>query len=165
MVLLLVDLGRYSARYRFLPPRPLGDDPIAVADTVNRNRVLSYYVGMAARESAGNRRLRAVFVPEDLGHLSNAEPDDFGGRPNAALSRRLVTPLVRGRLRALDYDLVLPAGVLERFESENRVVEFPRGVYAVRARDGGADRVQVFTDAARSKIIVVPVESLVEVSQ
>lgn len=155
---LLWDVAHFSGKYIYLHPRPVGDESVVLADRIKRNRVLSYLIGLAVREAAGDALVERVIAPEDLSALSSAEPDDSQGRPNPALGEPLIAPLVRDRLETASYDSILPAETIARFEAEDRLVEFPRGVFAVTTDSGSAETIVLYSDAAKQRMYAVPEE-------
>lgn len=144
-----------SAWWSYFEPVATGDDYADFLRTVEpreiwHGQLLGLSIGLAAREVAGGVPA-AVVIPDDPHSLSSAFFDAAGDIPDPWYLRTSVA----NRVVAEPYDSVLDAEFLADM-SEFDVVDMSSGVFAVRLDRDSSERVVVYTDAAHTKVYVLP---------
>lgn len=125
-----------------------------VAGAQGRARTLNVIIAIAARDLADGE-IEVLAVPENRDDLVDVKPDSFADVPQQTIDPRLIDPFVAGAATVVDYDPRVDSVDIQRWKKDNRLVEYPRNVYGVRA-DGPATRFAVYADQSGSAVYVVP---------
>jgi hypothetical protein len=137
-------------------PRPIRayGETVAVLETQGHARMMSLYIGLAAREIADGH-LDTIYVPDPLNSLAERESDQFGTVTHSAFNPSFIQQASAGTLVAADYNTVLSADDVARLYEAGSVREYPREVFGVVGAEPESEAV-LFTDEDGYAVYVVP---------
>jgi hypothetical protein len=143
----------FNQRWPYPTPLFARGDYERVMSTQGHARILSIYIGLAARDVAG-RDLEAIYAPATLSAVANRDGDEFFGEAKAAFNAAMIEQSAGGPLVTAEYDTVLTAGELSALEANARFVEYSRGVVGVQTAEPDPE-VLLFSDEEGQTIYVV----------
>ncbi len=150
---LLYDVATLASRWAF--PRPIAAAGFAeVAGAQGRSRTLNALVAIAARELADGP-VESLLVPEDRKDIVAVEPDSFADIEQQTIDPRLIAPFVGGNVSVSAYEPRVAASTIAAWENQGTILEFPRGVFAVKA-DTNSTRYMLYANETGTALYVVP---------